>query len=124
MSGAAKNDGAKCRLHLVPRELREGAARAYGFGADKYARYNWMKGMQWSRLHDALERHLSAFWNGEELDPESGLHHLDHAAASLGMLMGHVGKGLGRDDRHTTDPDPDHKDVSVNRIIAQLVPPK
>src|SRR5262245_7491087 len=44
---ASKFDGEKPRLHLVPNELVNGAARAFGFGAKKYARYNWMKGMEW-----------------------------------------------------------------------------
>lgn len=108
---AAKFDGKKVRLHLVPNELTEGAARAFGYGAEKYARYNWMKGMDWSRLHDALRRHLAAWFDGEEVDPESELSHLYHAAASLAMLMGHVERGLGKDDRPCTDPDPDRKEV-------------
>lgn len=113
MSGAKKNDGEKPRVHLVPNELVFGAARAFGFGAKKYARYNWMKGMEWTRLRDAVERHLRAWTDGEETDPESGLSHLDHAAASLAMLMGHVERGLGKDDRHCTDADPDQKGPEV-----------
>lgn len=48
--------------------------------------HNWRKGIAYSRLFDALMRHLWAWWGGEETDPESGESHLDHAACCLMFL--------------------------------------
>ncbi len=53
--------------------------------------------------------HMLDWLHGEELDPESGLSHLDHAAASLGMLMDTVARVQAghlqpdRDDRFKED---------------------
>ena len=68
------------RFDLIPpRELTE-LAKVYGHGCLKYAPRNWERGYAWGLSYAALQRHLQAFWNGEDLDPESGLPHLSHAA--------------------------------------------
>ena len=86
---AIKKDAGKPPIHLVPRELIEGAARAYAFGAAKYDAWNYRKppGLAVTRLMDSCLRHALAWLDGEENDPESGLCHLDHFGASVGMLM-------------------------------------
>lgn len=74
-------------MELVPMALTQGAARALGYGAAKYAPNNWRRGMRWGEVFGALKRHLDA-WNEEEnKDKDSGLCHLDHAAANLAFLM-------------------------------------
>lgn len=82
-----KHDGGKPPVSLVPQALIYGSARAFGFGAKKYARFNYRLGIKASRLLDAAIRHLSEVAEGKTVDEESGLHPLDHAAAALGMLM-------------------------------------
>lgn len=82
-----KHDGGKPPVSLVPQALIYGSARAFGFGAKKYARFNYRLGIKASRLLDAAIRHLSEVAEGKTADEESGLHPLDHAAAALGMLM-------------------------------------
>lgn len=57
------------------------------FGADKYGRNNWRKGLHYSRLIDAAMRHILAFADGEDSDPETGLSHAAHARCCLGMLL-------------------------------------
>jgi hypothetical protein len=57
------------------------------FGADKYAEHNWRKGFAWSRPLAAAMRHLTAFNDGEDKDPESGLSHLAHAACCIMFLL-------------------------------------
>lgn len=74
-------------------------AEVAGFGGEKYERYNFMKGYNWSLSYDALQRHLHAFWSGEDIDPESGLHHLGHAAWHALALLTFVLSDLGTDDR-------------------------
>lgn len=94
-----KYDEDKPKVDLVPVNGIIAAARAFTFGAKKYSPWNWANGMAWLRLYAAVLRHLFAWARGEEKDGDSGLHHLDHALASLLMLQSHVELGLGRDDR-------------------------
>lgn len=51
-------------------------ARHYNAGAAKYAAHNWAAGMQWSLAFSASQRHLHAFWGGEDFDPEMGSPHI------------------------------------------------
>jgi len=77
-------------LALVPRALLYAAGRALGYGAAKYAPNNWRRGMKWTEPASALLRHMTAWLEGEDLDPVesggSGLSHLDHAVACLAFL--------------------------------------
>lgn len=82
-----KNDAGKPDLSLFPREAIEAGSRAFMFGEKKYTRDNWRKGISKERLIAATLRHLFAWKDGELSDPESNLSHLDHAMASLAMLV-------------------------------------
>ena len=86
MGKGIKHDSNKPRLSLVPKEAFWGMAQALTFGANKYAADNFKEGIEYRRLADAVLRHLTAWVDGENNDPESGLSHLDHALASLAML--------------------------------------
>lgn len=86
MSKGLKYDSDKPRISLVPREALWGMAQALTFGAKKYEADNYKNGIEYRRLADATLRHLTAWIDGENQDPESGLSHLDHALASLAML--------------------------------------
>lgn len=85
-TGVLKFDTGKAPMHFIPREAAELMADALGYGAKKYASYNYMKGFNYTRLIDATMRHLYAYAAGEDTDPESGLNHLGHALATLAML--------------------------------------
>lgn len=69
------------------------------FGTEKYVKNGWRNGMEWSRLVDATLRHLTAWMEGEEVDPESGVSHLYHAACNLMFLSEYQERGVGVDDR-------------------------
>lgn len=97
--GAVKADAHKPRTDLLPFDALEGVAAVLNYGAKKYAERNWEKGLAWGRLLGATLRHLFSWGLGENLDPESGLPHLDHAACSVLMLSATVRRGLGTDDR-------------------------
>lgn len=61
---------------LLPVEALEEVARHYWKGAEKYAAHNWRKGYEWSKSYSALQRHANAFWRGENIDQETGSHHM------------------------------------------------
>jgi hypothetical protein len=61
---------------LLPWEQLDEVARLYQFGATKYAAHNWTRGYDWSLSFDSLIRHARAFWNGSEIDEETGCSHL------------------------------------------------
>lgn len=68
------------RFGLIPPQELWDLAEHYGKGARKYADYNWQKGYGWHLAYDAMMRHAWAFWGGEDIDPETGSHHMIAAA--------------------------------------------
>lgn len=64
------------RYGLVPPYPLMKLAEHYGRGAHKYADHNWRKGYEWSKSYDALVRHLQQFWDGEDIDEETGSPHM------------------------------------------------
>lgn len=74
-------------------------AKVAGYGATKYARFNFAKGYAWSLSYDACQRHLLAWANRQELDEESGLYHLAHAAWHCLTLLTFTLRKRGTDDR-------------------------
>jgi len=96
---ANKNDAGKPDLTLLPRSALEGVARVRAHGNKKYGRDNWRGGMEWTRLLAAAFRHMYAWLEGENRDPESGESVLDHAICSLMFLSAYEKQGLGTDDR-------------------------
>ena len=97
---AKKTDTGKPPVGLIPRSALLEEARVLEFGAKKYGLHNWRKGMDRSRLTDAALRHLLAYIDGEDNDPETGISHLAHARCSLGFLIEYRTKTIGKDDRY------------------------
>lgn len=77
----------KLALNLIPPLFIQMIALVLGFGAHKYAPGNWLKGMSWSTVLEGVKRHIMAFEMGEEIDKESGLPHLAHAACGIMFLI-------------------------------------
>lgn len=56
-------------------------------GARKYGRHNYrVAGVRASVYIDAAKGHLDCWWEGEDIDPDSGLSHITKAIASLTVL--------------------------------------
>ena len=56
-------------------------------GARKYGRHNYrISGVRASVYRDATWRHMNQWWEGEDIDPDSGLSHITKAIASLTVL--------------------------------------
>lgn len=94
-----KFDAGKPRMELLSSAAITDLAKVLTFGAQKYDAHNWRKGMSWSRLIGAALRHLTAFNNGEDNDPETGLPHTAHAMCCLMFLTEYARTQCGTDDR-------------------------
>lgn len=87
-------------LSLIPQSALVLEALAMMQGADKYGAYNWRQTKVQARTYVAATmRHLAAWLDGEEAAPDSGVHHLAHARASLGVVMDAQACGMMADDR-------------------------
>lgn len=83
-----KHDAGKLDLTLIPPALLEEVAKVLMHGARKYDRHNWTKVPDAPhRYAAALLRHVLAWQKGESHDPESGRHHLAHAACCIAFLL-------------------------------------
>ena len=87
---------------LIPSHPLAELARVYGHGALKYDANNWRKGYAYTWSLSALWRHVEKFRQGESIDPDSGLHHLAHAAFHLFTLIDFERTNTGTDDRADT----------------------
>lgn len=75
-------------------------------GARKYGRHNYRAvGVRTSVYYDAVLRHLTAFWEGQDTDPDSGLPHITKAIACLTVLRDSQLVGNVVDDRPPSYPD-------------------
>jgi len=96
---AIKHDNGKLRHDLVPWDAFGEVLEVLHQGANHYGVHNWTKGMAWSRLFNALCRHVFAWWKGENLDRDTGFHHLAHAICCALFLLAYALRKIGNDDR-------------------------
>ena len=83
-----KFDSNKPRHSLLPKGAVNSVIKVLEFGAKKYDADNWQKvDNAEERYYNAAMRHIDSWWNGEKCDPETGSHHLAHAATNLFFLM-------------------------------------
>ncbi|NDG29294.1 hypothetical protein EB118_04225 [bacterium] len=101
-----KFDGGKVRVDLLPTESLFEVAKVLGFGADKYGEHNWRKGIEWSRVYAAAQRHMMKWNAGETHDEESGMNHLAHACVNLLFLLSYDKNHPDLDDRYRSDNTP------------------
>jgi len=98
MSEGRKNDSGKPRISLLSSDAIIEIAKVATMGAEKYDDNNWRKGMKWSRLMDAAERHLLDYNKGYRIDKESKLSHLAHVAWNIMALLEYEINKVGEDD--------------------------
>jgi hypothetical protein len=103
VGGAMKFDDNKLPVNLLSTEALNQTAAVLKFGADKYHAHNWRDGFAWSRPLAAAMRHIMAFNDGEDRDPESGLSHLAHAACCIMFLLEFEKTHPELDDRYKVD---------------------
>ena len=85
MSGDRLNAG-KLKWSLVSWKALEPMVRVLAFGASKYDDHNWKKGLKYTEVCESLQRHLNAFIDGENNDPESKLSHVGHILCNAMFL--------------------------------------
>jgi hypothetical protein len=78
----------KAPLGVVPVALVIGVAPAMAVGAKKYGPFNWRgQPVQVMTYIEAIQRHLYAFVDGQDVAEDTGVSHLAHAGAGLAILM-------------------------------------
>lgn len=66
---------------------------------EKYPEMNWALPTKFSTPYESCMRHLMKFWSGEDVDSESGKHHLLHVATNVMFLYYHAMNNPESDDR-------------------------
>lgn len=83
-----KYDTGKLRWDLVQPLAVNEYIRVLTYGANKYAPNSWQRLKDCKgRYFAALLRHVWDWWRGEDLDKESGIHHLAHAMCNVAFLL-------------------------------------
>lgn len=86
-SAAMRFNNGKPQYSLLDLASLEDTVRVLEFGAQKYDRDNWKKGLQFSQILDSMMRHIKGLQSGEWLDSESGLPHIGHIGCNA-MFLG------------------------------------
>jgi hypothetical protein len=102
----------KPRLSDVPPVALFALGAAMSDGASKYGRYNYRDTSATASIfYDAIVRHLTDWYNGEDYADDSKVHHLGHIMASCAILMDSELHNTFKDDRDKRNP----KSISRNK---------
>lgn len=105
----------KLPLHLVSPIVKAYQALAHYLGNVKYGAWNYRgAGIRNSVYKAAAERHLDAWWEGEELDPTDGTPHLANALACVNILI------EGKYTPSTVDDRPPSRAEALAAVRAEL----
>lgn len=105
---------AKVPFSTVPAQVVAEVGLAMMEGGLKYGRHNFRDaGVRASVYYDACFRHLAAWWEGQDLDPDSGLPHVVKAIACLAVLRDSEIQGNWIDDRPPKTPGDWVKDLNA-----------
>jgi hypothetical protein len=78
----------KAPVHLFPPIAMLKAAEVFRLGAAKYGPYNWRDdSVSATVYYSAAMRHLASWFDGEDIDPESGQSHLAHVLCCMSILL-------------------------------------
>lgn len=103
----------KAPIHLAPVAGIIHEAMAMRDGARKYGAYNWRAHEVIASIYvDACIRHIYSWLDGEECASDSGVHHLGHAKACLGIILDAMENDKLKDDRPLAGASP--------RLLAEI----
>ena len=97
--GGLRYNSDKIEISMTPNSLIYAVSKCFEYGAKKYAKDNWRRGMNWSIPYNCAMRHMMKFWEGEDLDEETGLSNLYHVACNVAMLIEYIKTCPELDDR-------------------------
>jgi hypothetical protein len=90
----------KAKLSVIPAGVMFEIGLGLLEGACKYGRHNYRAaGVRSSVYYDATLGHLMDWWEGQDIDPESGLNHVTKALSSLTVLRDAMLQDMLTDDR-------------------------
>ena len=111
---------AKVPVSPIPGPVLMEVGLAMMEGALKYRRHNYREdGVRASVYKDALNRHMWAWWEGEDIDEDSGLNHVTKAIGCLMVLRDSMIRENWIDDRPPKSPPGFIK--KYNEIAAALL---
>lgn len=103
----------KAPLHCVPCGPLYELGLAMMEGGRKYGTHNYRAiGVRASTYYNAVMRHMAAWWEGEHVDPDSGVPHIVKAIACLFVLRDSQLMGNCADDRPIRYP----KELNLKRL--------
>lgn len=123
-------------LHLIPPVASIHESMAMKDGAEKYGPYNWRAKTVAATVYiGACLRHLFAYQDGEINAADSGVHHLGHARACLGIILDAESNGTLVDDRplpgkaaellvKLTEDKNRPRSVAIQEIVSGGIPPR
>jgi hypothetical protein len=112
---AMRYNTGKLKWHLVHQPSLEPMVRVLEYGANKYAPGNWKKGQSINELYDCLTRHMNAFMDGEDNDPESGESHIGHVLCNAMFIVYNLNHRPENDDRDKPVPALGKSDLCCGR---------
>jgi hypothetical protein len=90
----------KAPMSTVPANVLAEIGVAMLEGSVKYGRHNYRAaGVRASVYYDAVMRHLMSWWEGEDMDPDSGMNHITKAVSCLVVLRDAQMQQMYTDDR-------------------------
>ena len=83
-----KDDNGKLMFSLIEPEFLEGIAKVLTDASYVYGANNWktINPDELTRYKDALLRHVNSYMKGENIDSDSGHHHMLHIACNAMFL--------------------------------------
>ncbi len=118
ITGAA-NGMKLARFDLVPPDVLIKIAEHYGIGAAKYGDRNWEGGFNYNLPYQSALRHIMLWWGGENVDVDTGSHHLVNAIWNLITLLHFE---LNRDQYGQFDDRPEISSIKDDPEAESIVP--
>lgn len=102
-------------LSLFPASAKAYGALAMQEGDFKYGGYNYRDaGVLASIYYSAANRHLDKWFNGQDCDPKTKVHHLGNALACIAVLIDAIECGKLNDDRPPV--------CDMDRLLTEMEP--
>lgn len=118
----------KSPLSTIPTQVLHETGLAMLEGALKYSKFNYrVAGVRYSVYYDAVQRHLSAFNEGQDNDPDSDISHITKAIAGLIVLRDGMLNDKWEDDRPPKPKNPnwmEELNIKTKNLLDKYPNPK